>query len=217
MINENVIEVTGMVIKSMPVGETDRRITLLTKERGKVAFFAHGARRTRNSFMGVTRLFAYGTFRLYENRDSFSLQSAEITNYFDTIPSDVETSCYGMYFLELADYYAHELQNEPQLLKLLYLSLTALTRPSIPHSLTRRIYELRIMVIDGAYDPEPQKTAGEACRYAWHFICTSPLEKLYTFNLKEDVMEELSRNVDFTLSRYVDRPIHSLQILKDMQ
>ena len=39
-----IVELTGMVIKTMPIGEYDRRITLITKERGKVSAFVKGAR-----------------------------------------------------------------------------------------------------------------------------------------------------------------------------
>lgn len=214
---DNLTEVTGLVIRTSPVGEQDKRVTLLSKERGKLSFFAHGARRPGNSQMGMTRLFSFGTFRLYERRDSYSLQSAEILNYFEDLSKDVETACYGAYFLELADYYSHEYENEPQLLKLLYTALLALTKPAIPHELTRRIFELKSMVIDGAYDPEPPGKAGETCRYTWNFIRMTPPEKLFTFRITDEALDELAANVDRSLAKFVDRPIHSLKILNDMR
>ena len=73
-----IVELTGMVIKTMPIGEYDRRITLITKERGKVSAFVKGARHQSRGLLGNTLPFVYGIFRFYEGRNSLSLCSAEI-------------------------------------------------------------------------------------------------------------------------------------------
>ena len=48
------VELTGIIIKSIPTGEYDRRITLITKERGKVSGFVRGARRQGSTLLGNT-------------------------------------------------------------------------------------------------------------------------------------------------------------------
>ena len=210
------VEAYGIIIKVMPIGEYDKRITLLTKEYGKISAFARGARRQGSPFMGITRVFATGRFRLYEGRDSYTLNSAVIDNYFEEITEDVERTCYGSYFLELADYYARDYLSDPEMISLLYLTLTALCRPALPDPLVRRVYELRLMAIGGVYDAEPRLPVSETCRYAWNYILTTPLEKLYTFVLSDEVFRELAGAVDEMMERYIDRPMHSLEILKVM-
>lgn len=210
------IQMTGMVIKSTPVGEYDKRLVLLTRERGKITAFARGAKRPGNMLMASSRPFAFGKFRLYEGRDAYNLQSAEISNYFEALSMDVEESCYGQYFLEFADYYARENLDESQLLLLLYQSLRMLSKPQLPNSLIRRIFELKAMVINGEYSEHPPYQVSDSANYTWEFVISSPIESLFTFTITDPVFFQFKRCVEMNKGKYVDRGFHSLEILKTL-
>lgn len=207
---------TGMVLKATPVGEYDKRLVILTRERGKITAFARGAKRPGNQLMAVSRPFVFGQFRLFEGRDAYNLQSAEIKNYFDELSGDVESACYGSYFLEFADYYSRENVDGSEMILLLYQSLRALMKPSLPNSLIQLVFELRAMVINGEYTEHPMRQVSGSANYAWEYIIASPVESLYTFLLTEEVQRELKKCVDANKERYIDREFHSLAILKAM-
>ena len=145
----NQITVTGMVLAVTPVGEYDRRVVILTKERGKVAAFARGSRKPSSALVGVTAPFSFGEFSIYEGRTSYTLVSASISNYFAEFREDVEGAYYGFYFMEIADYYCREANDEREMLKLLYQSLRAVIKHGIPNRFVRCIYELKCVSIGG--------------------------------------------------------------------
>lgn len=209
------IEVSGMVIGSMNIGEFDKRITILTREKGKISAFVRGARRPNSQLLGPSRLLSCGKFVLYEGREAYNLQSANIKKYFEEISSDIESTCYASYFSELANYYAKEYLSEPQLLNLMYYALLAITNEKIPNKLVRRVFELRAMVIGGEYEAYLQN-ASPGCKHTWDFIINTPLRDLFRFNLREDIFEELEENVQRNLDTFIDKKMKSLEILKEI-
>lgn len=205
---------TGMVLKASPVGEYDRRLVILTRERGKITAFARGAKRPGSPLMAASQPFVFANFYLYEGKDAYRLARAEAKNYFTDIARDMETACYGFYFLEFADYYSRENLDGSELLLLLYQSMRALLKPSLPNSLVQLVFELRAMAANGEYTAKPPRPAGDSAVYAWEYIIAAPLESLYTFVLKKDVERDLKLCVDENKKRFIDREFQSLKILK---
>ncbi|MDO4553810.1 MAG: DNA repair protein RecO [Lachnospiraceae bacterium] len=143
------IKVKGIVLLQAPVGEYDRRVVLLTLEKGKISAFARGARRPNSPLIGVCQPMTFGTFFLYAGRNSFTLLSAEADHYFPELKKDLLSVSYGTYFLELAAWLTRENNDEREILKLLYASLRTLEKNKIPKKLIRCIFELRIMTCFG--------------------------------------------------------------------
>ncbi len=138
-----------MILSATPIGEYDKRLVILTKEKGKISAFAKGARKQNSQLMGVTNPFSFGEFLLYEGRNSYNLMQASISNYFMELSADFEGAYYGFYFMEIADYYTKEYNDEREMLKLLYQSMRALASGKINRELVRYIFELKALVING--------------------------------------------------------------------
>ena len=211
------ITLTGMVLSAMPIGDYDKRIVLLTRERGKIAAFARGARRQKSVLLGPTRPMAFGSFDLYVGRDSYTLRSARIQDYFDELSRDLEQIGYGSYFLEVAAAYTVEGVEASAILTLLYLSLKALQKPSIPKLLVRYVFELRLMVENGVYVLKPPMAVCDSTAYAIYYIGTAPLAKLYTFSVSDQVLDELGKCLEIYRPRYLEGHFTSLDILKSLE
>ena len=237
-----------MVLSTMPIGEYDRRVVILTKEQGKISAFARGARRPNSPLVGAVNPLAFGEFTMYEGRTSYTIQSASITNYFAELREDVVGAYYGFYFLEVADYYAKEYTDEREMLKLLYQSMRALINPHIPNRLVRRIFELKTLTVNGqapqvfqcvicgdkerpaVFSPAKGGIVCSECSgdvidgmildnstlYSMQYIESTPVVKLYTFTVAENVLAELEKVMDRLMEVYVDRRFKSLEILETL-
>lgn len=237
--------VTGIILYATPIGEYDKRVVILTKERGKITAFAKGARRQNSSLIAAANPFTFGEFELFAGRNSYTLVKATIQHYFLELVNSFEGAYYGFYFMEFADYYSRENNDELMMLKLLYQSLKALAKDNIPNELIKCIFELKIITVNGEYPQVFQcqccekeeniiyfsaKLGGMICQecmrpehmairisnstlYAMQFIITSPIEKLFTFKVSDQVLSELRTIMKKYIKMYIDKEFKSLPIL----
>ena len=143
------IKVRGLVLAQTPIGEYDRRVVILTLEKGKISAFARGAKKPNSQLSGVSQPMTFGTFTLYPGKNAYTLLAVEVENYFAELKTDLLKVAYGTYFLELASYLTRENNDERQILKLLYQSLRVLEKGTIPPKLVRCIYEIRLLTCFG--------------------------------------------------------------------
>lgn len=240
------VTVMGMVLTAMSISDYDKRITILTKERGKITAFARGAKRPGSQLLAATNPFSFGEFELFEGRDAYHLKSAAIKNYFRDLVMDLDAASLAFYFMEFAEYFCQENNDEKEMLKLLYQSMRALEKPEFKRPLVRAVFELKAIAINGEGPqmfscmrcrskkqltvfsvkrggmfcsnckedwPDDGRQLLDSTRYAMQFILSTPVEKLYTFSVSPEVLEELTKIMGLYMAHYVHHEFKSLQIL----
>ncbi len=211
--SENLLSVTGMVIKQEPSGEYDRRIVILTKEKGKISVFAKGARRQNSVLAAATNPFAFGRFTLFVGRSAYSLREAFIDNYFEKMREDLTIAFYGMYFLEIADYYSRENVSEPDFLRLLYQGVRTLENPLLSLKFVKAVFELKAIQLNGELPP-PSEDSLPGVKKAYSYILSSPVNKVFSFKLGEESEGELIEWASKVCDRTFDKKFTSLELLQ---
>ena len=144
----------AIVIKSMNLSESDRLITFMTENHGKVKCVAKGARKAKNQFWGslepmsLIHLIYFGR----EHQSLFRLNHSDIIESFQTIRDDFDKLYTGIYFLDLIDAMILEGHWEPKVFGLLYQALAALNQQTELEPL-RRLFEIRLLSLSG-YKPQ---------------------------------------------------------------
>lgn len=135
----------GINLKSTPLGESDRLLTVLTDDYGLIRVVAPGSRKHRSSLGGRSSLFVVNQLLLAKGRTIDKITQAESIESFPGLSQDLSKLTAAQYLAELALYQALSDQPQTELLCLLREHLSRIERlptPTILASLTHATFHL---------------------------------------------------------------------------
>lgn len=141
----------GIVIRTTDYGETNKVVTLYTREWGKVGVMARGAKKTNSRLSAITQLFTYGYFLIQKGSGLGSLQQGEMISSLRSIREDIFLTAYASYIVDLTDKAtADENKPNPFLFELLNQTLTLINEGYDLDVLTN-IYEMKMLDLFGLH------------------------------------------------------------------
>ena len=104
------------------------------------------------------------------------------------------------------------------MLKLLYQSLRALTSPSFDHRLVRYVFELKAIMLNGEFPGTGDGgTLMQSTAYTIDYIMNTPVEKLFSFGVKPDVLRQLGVFSQKICKSVLDKNFKSIEILENLE
>lgn len=139
----------AVVLRTHKLGESDRIVTLLTKEHGQVRAVAKGVRKTSSKFGARLEPFMVADIQFYEGRTLDTVNQAETLGaYGAIISSDFDVFQAANVMVETAERLTYEAQARAQYV-LLVGALRSLAAGENPTELVRDAYLLRAIGLAG--------------------------------------------------------------------
>jgi DNA repair protein RecO (recombination protein O) len=211
----------ALVLRTYKLGEADRIVVFLTRDRGKKRGVAKGARRPRSRFTGALEPLTEVQIAYFEK------QGRELVglNYAETVRSPL-TACvnatgasdgleYVGYFAELLDEWAQEADADERLYRLGASMLEALAAGA-PVEPLARYFEYWLLRLQGLY-PEAQ---GELSSGAWSFLAmcrTLPPPRVGDAKAEPRVLEELRITHRALIAMHLEKTLKSERVLRDLR
>ena len=147
------LKTQGLVLREVAYKETDKLLTVLTRDYGKMTLKARGVRRSGSPLKASCQLLACGEFTIFEYRGMSTINEAQTVELFPELRTDLELLSLGTYFAQVAEVLSQEDDPNPALLSLTLNALYALGKLRKPQGLVKAVFELRAACLAG-YTPD---------------------------------------------------------------
>jgi len=119
----------GIVLRRIDYGETDRILTVLTLEHGKIGVIARGVRRSQSRLASRTDLFTRSRMQLARGRGELDVLTQAESVAATPLRSDARRAAYASLCAELSDRVLESHHAEPEIYALVAAALEACADP----------------------------------------------------------------------------------------
>ena len=202
----------ALILRTYQLGESDRIVVFLTRDRGKKRGVAKNARQSRRRFGGALEPMTCGRVEYMERerRDLVRLHYVEPTR---SPLKSVDGGALGYvgYFAELIDEWAPEADpNEP--LYRLGASMAEALGCGVPPEPLARYFEFWLLRLQGVYQPDP-RASHEARAFLDAARTCSPFE-LSAASATPTTLRELEASHRAMMSVHLDKELRSSKVLR---
>lgn len=139
----------GLVIKENNVGESDRVVQVLTRDKGIISAFVSGARKPKSKNAAATALLCYSHLTFTQTKDTYRITESEAINVFFDLRADIERLSLAQYICELCQVLVPYGVEGEEYLRLALNSLHFIAKGKLDIYSLKALTELRMMVISG--------------------------------------------------------------------
>ena len=204
----------ALILRTYKLGESDRIVVFLTRDRGKKRGVAKNARQSRRRFGGGLEPMTYGRVA-YVERERRDLV---FVNYVEPVRSPLAATGdalgYIGYFAELLDECAPEADPNEGLFRLGASTVDALAG-GVPVEPLARYFEYWLLRLQGVYRPDPRASSGARAFLETARTC-GPMALVET-SVARGTLRELETAHRTQLTMLLEKDLRSTRVLREMR
>lgn len=196
------INTEGIVLRQINFKESDKILTVFSRNNGKVQVIAKGARRPKSNLFSSAQIFTYGEFVLYKGKNFYHLNQGEVINSFYGIREDLAKLAYATYLIELIDAGVMEEEPNERLFQLLIKSLLTLIGMKENYLKLIVAFELKFITFIG-YRPQLSRCVtcntiiSDKIRFSVKFggvQCEDCFKKdIHSFDINKEILNDMNK------------------------
>ncbi len=136
-------QINGLIIRENAYGESDKMLTVLTAERGKISVAGKGVRSQKSVLRVYAHIMFYGELTLYERSDRLWLKEASEIRDFYNVSLGIEGLSLVAYLFDVINEICVEGEDESSLLRLTLNTLHMIDLRKRGFRFIKAVFEMR--------------------------------------------------------------------------